>query len=36
MSEALTEHLIAQLDDYERHGVNSIAVFYQGSSGGHS
>jgi hypothetical protein len=34
MSEALTEHLIAQLDDYARHGVNSIAVFYQGSSGG--
>jgi hypothetical protein len=34
MSEALTEQLIAQLDDYGRYGVNSIAVFYQGSSGG--
>jgi hypothetical protein len=30
-----TRHLIAQLDDYRRHGVNSFTVFYQGSSGGY-
>jgi hypothetical protein len=27
-------HLIAQLDDYKRHGVNSLAVFFMGSLGG--
>lgn len=31
-----TRHLLAQLDDYQRHGINSVAVFYQGSSGGYS
>ena len=35
-SEALTSHLIAQLDDYKRYGVNTIDVFLQGSSGGFS
>ena len=30
----LTNHLIAQLDEYKGHGVNTVAVFYQGSSGG--
>jgi hypothetical protein len=33
MSDTLTDHLIAQLDDYKRYGVNSVTVFYQGSSG---
>jgi hypothetical protein len=27
-----TEHLIAQLDDYRAHGVNTVSVYYQGSS----
>lgn len=31
-----TRHLIAQLDAYRAHGLNAVAVFYQGSSGGHS
>jgi hypothetical protein len=31
-----TAHLLAQLDDYQRHGVNSFTVFYQGCSGGYS
>lgn len=31
-----TEHLLAQLDEYQRHGLNSVTVFYQGSSGGYS
>src|SRR5690554_522805 len=35
-SEALTDHLIAQLDDYLSYGVNTIDVFIQGSSGGFS
>jgi hypothetical protein len=35
-SEELTDHLIAQLDDYKRYGVNTIDVFWQGSSGGFS
>jgi len=32
--ERLTEHLIAQLDDYAWHGVNSVSVYYMGSSAG--
>lgn len=35
-SEELTNHLIAQLDDYKRYGINTIDVFWQGSSGGFS
>ena len=35
-SDELTEHLIAQLDDYLAHGVNTVDVFLQGSSGGYS
>ena len=35
-SDSLTDHLIAQLDDYYRYGVNTIDVFFQGSSGGFS
>lgn len=35
-SDSLTAHLIAQLDDYRRYGVNTIDVFFQGSSGGFS
>jgi hypothetical protein len=35
-SDSLTDHLIAQLDDYSRYGVNTIDVFFQGSSGGFS
>ena len=35
-SDSLTDHLIAQLDDYRQHGVNTIDVFFQGSSGGFS
>jgi hypothetical protein len=31
-----TQHLLDQLDDYQRHGLNSLTVFYQGSSGGYS
>ncbi len=31
-----TAHLLAQLDDYQRHGLNAVTVFYQGSSGGYS
>jgi sugar phosphate isomerase/epimerase len=31
-----TRHLIAQLDEYRRHGLNAVAVFYQGSSGGYA
>jgi hypothetical protein len=33
--DAWTDALISALDDYNRHGVNAITVFYQGSSGGH-
>lgn len=33
-SAGATRHLIAQLDDYLRHGLNAVTVFYQGSSGG--
>jgi CubicO group peptidase (beta-lactamase class C family) len=32
-SQELTDRLIAQLDDYAAHGVNSLSVFYMGSSG---
>jgi hypothetical protein len=35
-SDELTDHLIKQLDDYHQHGVNTIDVFFQGSSGGFS
>jgi hypothetical protein len=35
-SDSLTDHLIAQLDDYRRYGINTIDVFFQGSSGGFS
>jgi hypothetical protein len=34
MNQVTTNHLIAQLDDYKAHGVNSVTVFYMGSSGG--
>lgn len=33
--DAYTDHLVQQLDDYKTHGVNTITVFYMGSSGGH-
>ena len=29
----LTDHLLAQLDEYRAHGVNTVDVFYMGSSG---
>jgi hypothetical protein len=32
--QALTNDLISNLDDYLAHGVNTITVFYMGSSGG--
>lgn len=35
-SDKLTEHLVAQLDDYISVGLNSIAIYIQGSSGGFS
>jgi hypothetical protein len=35
-TEELTEHLIAQLDEYHKYGINTIDVFLQGSSGGFS
>jgi hypothetical protein len=35
-SDALAEHLIAQLDDYQRHGINTVSVYLMGSSGGYS
>ena len=31
--DAQANHLIAQLDDYKSHGVNSVTVFYQGCRG---
>jgi len=34
-SESLTNQLIAQLDEYNAHGVNTVTVFYQGCSGGY-
>jgi hypothetical protein len=33
---ALTDHLIAQLDEYRRHGINTVSVYLMGSSGGYS
>jgi hypothetical protein len=33
---AATAHLLGQLDEYLRHGINAVTVFYQGSSGGYS
>ena len=35
-SDEATDHLIAQLDDYKHYGINTIDVFFQGSSGGFS
>lgn len=35
-SQELTDHLVAQLDEYLAHGVNSISVYYMGSSSGYS
>ena len=35
MSDEQTEHLIAQFDDYKEHGVNAVAVYYCGCSGGY-
>jgi hypothetical protein len=35
-TQELTDHLIAQLDDYKAHGVNTVSVFYMGSSGGYA
>ncbi|MDX2082353.1 MAG: DUF4350 domain-containing protein [Terrimicrobiaceae bacterium] len=34
-SEALTEQLISNLDEYLQYGVNTVTVFYQGCSGGY-
>lgn len=31
--QSMTDHLITQLDDYKAHGINTITVFYMGSSG---
>ena len=31
-SDDLTRQLIANLDDYKRHGVNAISVYFMGSS----
>jgi len=35
MHQMQTDHLIAQLDDYLRYGVNAVAVYYMGCSGGY-
>ncbi|MEX0320995.1 MAG: hypothetical protein AB3N63_02475 [Puniceicoccaceae bacterium] len=35
-SDKLTEALVANLDEYNAHGVNAVTVFLQGSSGGFS
>jgi hypothetical protein len=35
-SQRMTDHLIAQLDDYKRHGVNTVSVYLMGSAGGYS
>lgn len=32
---ALTDHLIDQLDEYLAHGVNTVSVYYMGSSAGY-
>lgn len=34
-TDSLSRHLIDQLDDYKRNGINSVSVFIQGSSGGY-
>jgi hypothetical protein len=36
MSDVYTDHLIDQLDEYRIHGINSLAVFYMGTSGGYA
>jgi hypothetical protein len=35
-SQALTDELISQLDTYKAHDVNTVTVFYMGTSGGNS
>lgn len=35
-SDELTQALIANLDNYLAHGVNTVSVYYMGSSGGYS
>ena len=35
MDQAQTDHLIDQLDAYPSHGVNALAVYYAGCSGGY-
>jgi hypothetical protein len=35
-SEEYTRHLVEQLDEYRRHGVNTVSVYYMGSNGGYS
>ncbi len=32
-TDAQCEHLVAQLDEYRAHGVNTVTVFYTGCSG---
>ncbi|QDV35695.1 DUF6807 domain-containing protein [Tautonia plasticadhaerens] len=32
--DAQCDHLVAQLDDYKAHGVNTVAVYYMGCRGG--
>jgi hypothetical protein len=34
-NQRMTGHLIAQLDEYKRHGVNTVSVYFMGSSGGY-
>jgi sugar phosphate isomerase/epimerase len=35
-SQELTDHLLAQLDEYRAHGVNTVDVFFMGSSSGYT
>lgn len=35
-TDSLVEHLVAQLDDYRAHGVNTLSVYYMGSRGRNS
>jgi hypothetical protein len=35
MNDPICQHLIDHLDDYCRHGVNAVTVFYMGCSGGY-
>jgi acetyl esterase/lipase len=35
-TQAMTDHLIARMDEYLAHGVNTVSVFYMGSSAGYS